>query len=226
MPPRLAATARRVDGTPVLRVDVPFLYDLDRAATTLAALFAREPLRTGIHALVDGLTAAVQDPRLRDPAYLHEHAHPNGVAAYRRRLVELNVFPTPEVRAAMLEELRQAQASERGSGERTPPAVGAVQTRQPRLWSKHERDDGEPVVRVECSHFFDLDEVATVLALLHPGETRFSQRLVRGALQQATADGLLQRRHRVAAADPTIVQAYRTRLTEADIFPRDGDEGA
>lgn len=190
---RLRAAYPRPDGTKVLRFEVPYEFSETEAALALAIVFRDVPMVTGINALNDGLRLAAQQEVL-DDVDLVDAVSPAAVTAYRRRITSQPqiMFPPPKIRREMLKALREGQKEWRESDPETRPTAP---TRLSRLWSKHERPDGTPVVRIEVPHHYDLDQSATALALAYPDTwpvARYEHKL-RAGLQQVARAGLLKR---------------------------------
>jgi hypothetical protein len=211
---RLRARHTRADGTPVLRIEVPFEFDLDEAARALAIVYAEEPLHQRVHALRDGLARAAEQRVLHRAGSVADQA----VAAYRARLREIKVFPDEPTRAQMLKRLRRAQAKHRKSDPASRPTAPLV--RQPAIWAKHEREsDGHPVVRIEVPRYFDLDQAADALARVYAGkpEPLRSANAMRLGLQQAARSAIGSRKPAAVRGD--LVDRYRRILIEEGVFP-------
>jgi predicted acetyltransferase len=193
----LRARHYRPDGQQLLRFERPALLAWDQAAAALAVRFAEEPVRVAIHTLVDGLQVAVKEgvvARLtRDRIAT---LNPRAVQTYRDVLRESEMFPHPPRRKAMLAELQNALENARRAKDQQ--WVREVQSKQPRIWAKHEIEKGEfagePGVRVDVQHFFTLERAAIGCALVAPTrQTRFGERTVRHLLNNALDEGLLSK---------------------------------
>lgn len=210
---RLRARHTRADGTPVIRIEVPFEFDLDEAARALAIVYAEEPLLKRVHALRDGLARAAVQRVLHKAGSVADEA----VEAYRARLQEIDVFPNARTRTRMLEQLRAAQAKHREADPATRPTAPPV--RQPAIWAKHDRDvDGHPVVRIEVPRYFDLEQASRALANVYAekAEPLRSANAMRLGLQEAARSAIGSRRAPVVREG--LVDQYRRILVEEGVF--------
>lgn len=244
---RLRAAYPLADGTKVLRFRVPYEFSETEAALALAIVFRDVPMVTGINALNDGLKEAAEREVLDDelvqfarwlsvtPSDAQREALDDvdrvgavslaAVNAYRRRITSQPqiMFPPPKLRREMLKTLREGQKEWREADPETRPTAP---TRLSRLWSKHERPDGTPVVRIEVAHHYDLNQSATALALAYPDTwpvARYEHKL-RDGLQHVARAGLLKQAPEwnddipqqvwsvLATADRTVQDATRVEL--------------
>jgi len=217
---QLRAKHRLADGTPVLRFEVPYNFVEEEAARALAAEFADEPVRKSVATLMEGLQRAAKNRVLEDPD--RSDVPDVAIDAYRAVLREQRIFPVPDERQRMLDELNEAKAESKAAADVTQAAVKKVTGRQPRIWSKHTQTDpekphyGEPYVRIEVPYFYSLAQAAVALAVVladHKG--RFGERTVRTALQQAAWDGVLDRPGMAAMVQADPVALIETAETEA-----------
>jgi hypothetical protein len=220
---QLRARTTRPDGTPVVRTDVPYRLTELRAATLLALVFAGRPTQARPHTLIDGMTRGARDRVLGDlldpadpdsPVTAEELADETGllavyqadaatVAAYRRVLVDTDLFPTDARREEMLTALRQAQEQAKTVEGRSAKAkiIQAARraVRMPQVWAMHYNErTGRWEMQIEDPHYFDLEEGARCCALVLGNEPgRFGEATLRRVLQQAGRRRLL--------ADPSQV---------------------
>ncbi|WP_017972390.1 hypothetical protein [Actinopolyspora halophila] len=90
--------------------------------------------------------------------------------------------------------------------------------------ARHESATGTPMVRMEVSVYYTLDEAATVLAQTLPAKpVKFGRRTAQQKLTDAANAGY---RGTSPGADPEAVEFYRNKLIECGVFPDpDAPEG-